>query len=75
MSSEEQQPNTQENENDKNKKENQDKLNNIDIKELIKIPFVKELLVKIDVLKNGLLDERKKNSKKIKELEEEIKSK
>jgi chromosome segregation ATPase len=75
MSSEEQQPNTQENENDKNKKENQNKLNNIDIKELIKIPFVKELLVKIDVLKNGLLDERKKNSKKIKELEEEIKSK
>ena len=75
MYSEEQQPNTQENENDKNKKENQNKLNNIDIKELIKIPFVKELLVKIDVLKNGLLDERKKNSKKIKELEEEIKSK
>ena len=75
MSSVEQQPNTQENENDKNKKENQNKLNNIDIKELIKIPFVKELLVKIDVLKNGLLDERKKNSKKIKELEEEIKSK
>ena len=76
MSSEEQQPNNQENDN--NKKDNQNKINNNDIKELIKIPFVKELLVKIDVLKNGLLDERKKTSilaNKIKELEEEIKSK
>lgn len=81
MSSEEQQPNPNTQENDNNKKENQNdqnKQNNIDIKELIKIPFVKELLVKIDVLKNGLLDERKKTSilaNKIKELEGEVKSK
>ena len=81
MSSEEQQPNTNTQENDNNKKENQNnqnKLNNIDIKELIKIPFVKELLVKIDVLKNGLLDERKKTTllaNKIKELDVEIKAK
>ena len=76
MSSEEQQPSTQENDN--NKKDNQNKLNNNDIKELIKIPFVKELLVKIDVLKNGLLDERKKTTllaNKIKELDVEIKAK
>ena len=76
MSSEEQQPNNQENDN--NKKDNQNKINNIDIKELIKIPFVKELLVKIDVLKNGLLDERKKTTllaNKIKELDVEIKAK
>ena len=33
-----------------------------DTKELIKIPFVKDLLVKIDVLKNGIISERKKTS-------------
>ena len=56
-------------------KNNQANDNNQDIKELIKIPFVKDLLVKIDVLKNGILKERQKTSeqaKKIKELEEEL---
>ena len=72
---------------DNNEKENNDNKNdnnktqidaNIDVKELIKIPFVKDLIVKVDVLKNGIINERKKTSSlinKIKELEEEIKSK
>jgi hypothetical protein len=68
-----------------NDKENDDIKNNkiqidpnVDVKELIKIPFVKDLVVKIDVLKNGIISERKKTSllnNKIKELEEELKSK
>lgn len=51
---------------------------NIDSKELIKIPFVKDLLVKIDVLKNGILSERKKFSSlnaQIKQMETELNNK
>ena len=47
-------------------------------KDLIKVPFVKDLIVKVDVLKNGVLNERKKTTtlaKKIEELESEIKTK
>ena len=49
-----------------------------DIKELNKTPYVKDLLVKIDVLKKGILNERKKNSAlsaQNQQLETEINSK
>ena len=52
---------------------------NLDKNELIKQnPFVKDLLVKIDVLKKGVIDERKKTTilvSKIKTLEEELNTK
>ena len=50
----------------------------IDTKELVKIPFVKDLLVKIDVLKNGIITERKKVTAlttQIKQLEIDLNSK
>ena len=49
MSSGEEPKNDQEN-ND-NKKTEQNPAENIDIKDLIKVPFVKDLIVKVDVLK------------------------
>lgn len=51
---------------------------NIDIKELLKIPFIKDLQIKLEVLKNGIITERKKNKimeTQIKQLEGEITSK
>ena len=77
MSSEEEPKNDKENDNT-NKKPEQNKIDNIDIKELIKIPFVKDLIVKVDVLKNGIINERAKTSSltnKIEELQLDIKSK
>ena len=77
MSSEEEPKNGKENDNT-NKKPEQNKIDNIDIKELIKIPFVKDLIVKVDVLKNGIINERAKTSSltnKIEELQLDIKSK
>ena len=53
-------------------------IDNPELKDLIKIPYVKELLVKLDVLKNGIINERKKNKENeshIKELESELNSK
>ena len=73
MSTEPEQNNDQKDK-DNNIIKNQTNDNSQDIKELIKIQFVKDLLVKIDVLKNGILKERQKTTeqaKKIKELEEE----
>jgi chromosome segregation ATPase len=74
MSSEEQSNNDQENNNDKKNTANL----NLTKEELLKNPIIKSLFVKIDVLKNGILDERKKVSEltnKIKELEDELNSK
>lgn len=48
---------------------------NPEVKDLIKIPYVKELLVKLDVLKNGIISERKKNKENeshIKQLESDL---
>jgi chromosome segregation ATPase len=48
------------------------------VKELIKIPYVKDLLVKMDILKNGIKSERNKNKlyeNQIKQLENELNSK
>ena len=76
MSSGEEPKNDQDN-ND-NKKTEQNPAENIDIKDLIKVPFVKDLIVKVDVLKNGIINERKKTSSltnQIEELQLEIKSK
>lgn len=49
--------------------------NNINKKDLLKIPFVKDLIVKVDVLKNGIITERKKSSalnEQIKQLQSEL---
>ncbi len=76
MSSEVDQNNAQENSNDK--KNNTNLINNIDVNEIIKIPFVKDLIVKVDVLKKGMINEREKTkslTNKIEELEIELKSK
>ena len=76
MSSEEQQTNNHENA--ANKKTPQNQNQNITKEDLLKNPIIKNLLVKVDVLKNGVLEEKKKVSEltnKIKELEEELKSK
>ncbi len=57
---------------------NQGGYENLDIKELQKIPFIKELLVKLDVLKNGIIKERKDKKileDQIKQLEGELSSK
>ena len=75
MSTEPEQNNDQKDKDNNIIKNNQTNDNSQDIKELIKIQFVKDLLVKIDVLKNGILKERQKTTeqaKKIKELEEEL---
>ena len=74
MSSEDQANNDQENNNDKKNSSNL----NLTKEELLKNPIIKSLFVKIDVLKNGILDERKKVAEltnKIKELETELNSK
>ena len=71
-------PTTTQDNNNNNKQSNQELIEKLDVKELIKIPFVKDLIVKVDVLKNGVLNERKKTTtlaKKIEELESEIKTK
>ena len=71
-------------ENERKKEENKINENNIDYVNLDKNilikqnPFVKDLLVKLDVLKKGIVDERKIKSallSKIKNFEEEIKNK
>ena len=70
--------NKNEKDNNNNKNNNQSKENNQEISELIKKPFVKQLLIKIDVLKNGVLEERQKVTaltQKIKDLQEELKLK
>ena len=76
MSTDTEQNNDHDKDKDNNdKKNNQSNENNQDIKELLKIPFVKDLLVKIDVLKNGIIKERQKTNEqaqKIKEIEEEL---
>ena len=70
--------------NERKKEENKINENNIDYVNLDKNilikqnPFVKDLLVKLDVLKKGIVDERKIKSallSKIKNFEEEIKNK
>ena len=51
---------------------------NPEIQKLLKIPYVKEILVKYDVLKNGIINERKKNKmleNQIKQLENELNKK
>ena len=58
-----------------NKKNNPNNNMNPKIQKLIEEPFVKELLIKIDVLKNGLREEKNKNhelSTKVEELEKQI---
>ena len=71
-------------ENEEKKEENKINENNIDYVNLDKNilikqnPFVKDLLVKLDVLKKGIVEEKKKTSalsSKIKNFEEEIKNK
>ena len=65
--------------NDENNKVVQIDYTNLDKNELIKNnAFVKDLIVKLDVLKKGIVEERKKTSilvAKIKQLEEELNSK
>ena len=50
---------------------NQNNNNNIDpkIQKLIEEPFVKDLLIKIEVLKKGLRDEKNKNNELSKKIE------
>ena len=71
-------------ENEEKKEENKINENNIDYVNLDKNilikqnPFVKDLLVKLDILKKGIVEEKKKTSalkSKIKNFEEEIKNK
>ena len=71
-------------ENEEKKEENKINENNIDYVNLDKNilikqnPFVKDLLFKLDVLKKGIVEEKKKTSalsSKIKNFEEEIKNK
>ena len=70
-------------ENLKNKNINTNNTNNTNnndshIQELTKEPYVKDLLVKLDVLKNGYIKEKKLNSElstKIKKIEQELTSK
>lgn len=60
------------------KKSNCINLDNVDVKEIKKVPYVKELLVKLDILKNAVVNERKKNKQcedHIKQLESEINAK
>ena len=61
------------------KRSNSISLNNKPInKELLEDPYVKDLLAKLDVLKNGIIKERKTNaelSSKIKKIEQELTSK
>ena len=73
MSIEEQSKNAQDNLN-KNKNSTNNNSNNSVNEELLQNPFVKDLLVKVDVLKNGLIKERQINSdlsSKLKKSEEE----
>jgi chromosome segregation ATPase len=73
MSTEEQSKNAQDNLN-KNKNSANNNSNNSVNEELLQNPFVKDLLVKVDVLKNGLIKERQINSdlaSKLKKSEEE----
>ena len=37
----------------------QNNINNLSKEELLKQPFIKDLLIKIDVLKNGIIKEKK----------------
>ena len=79
MSTENEEKNEDKNEENKINENNNIDYTNLDKNELIKQnAFVKDLLVKLDVLKKGVVDERKKTSvllSKVKKFEEEIKSK
>ena len=70
---------SEETQNDSNSENNKIDYKKLDINELKKQnPFVLDLLVKIDVLKKGVIDERKKTSiliSKVKSLEEELTTK
>jgi len=70
---------SEETQNDSNSENNKIDYKKLDINELKKQnPFVIDLLVKIDVLKKGVIDERKKTSiliSKVKSLEEELTTK
>ena len=60
------------------KRNNSSSIENFEISELIKIQYVKELLMKVDILKNGIISERKKSKNyeiQIKKLEEELNAK
>ena len=77
MSSEEQQnTNIEEKNNDSNNKQsNSNQANQNDVKELMKIPFVKDLYTKFEYLRVAMINTRTKiseNEKKIKELEGDI---
>ncbi len=75
MSSEEE--NNSNNNIKKNNNNSNNKENSIN-KELLKEPFVKELLLKIDILKNGIIKERNTNAEltsKLKKFENELTSK
>ena len=78
MSTEEEQ-NDSSNKNEENNKAEEIDYSKLDKNELIKNnAFVKDLLVKLDVLKKGIVDERKKMAilvSKIKKLEEDLNSK
>ena len=69
---------TESNNNEENKDNKIDYVN-LDKNELVKQnAFVKDLVVKLDVLKKGIVDERKKTTiliSKVKQLEEELASK
>ena len=61
-------------ENNNNSNNNQNPIN----KELLKVPFVKDLIIKIDILKNGIIKERNANAEltsKLKKFESELTSK
>jgi len=79
MSTENEEKNEDKNEENKINENNNIDYTNLDKNELIKQnAFVKDLLVKLDVLKKGVVDERKKTSvllSKVKKFEEEIKNK
>ena len=65
--------------NNEENKDNKIDYVNLDKNELVKQnAFVKDLVVKLDVLKKGIVDERKKTTiliSKVKQLEEELASK
>ena len=83
MSTEEEQkaniPQENTNTNTNNKSNNiQNNSNNLSKEELLKQPFIKDLLIKIDVLKNGIIKEKKLNQEltaKLKKFEVELTSK
>ena len=72
------QENTNSNENTKSNTNPQNNSNNLSKEELLKQPFIKDLLIKIDVLKNGIIKEKKLNQEltsKLKKFEVELTTK